>query len=793
MQTIESFNLHQANEILRHRKCLKLQLKQRLDDDYDPFELLERYVKHSKNGIVKVNYFRQKGKGRLYAEKSLSLQNLMREIRGTIAKDFYQDLDMVNCHYVILNYIMKNEFNFDCEHINYYIHNRNKTLDELFEINKNLTKEDIKSTFLSILYNGKNAYNNIKKNKFLNNLKKELEFIYECINKKYANEIAKVEKDTNKDGSFLSLYIQQFEDKILMAIIDYLLEKKLIKKKKKKFVCVFDGLMISKYIKLNIEELEKMILEKTNIPMKLKIKEFETLKIPTDCECENTDSEEDEDDEEEKQSKFDIFNSVFSNGDMADCFESYYNNLKVYNDKIFKFNGIYWEECKISVYYKMMNDLFFTLLDELNKSKYRKDTKYNDIYNKILGNLVKFRTSSTIKATWELLKGRLEENDDIWDKDENLLGFTNGTYDLKTGTFRNGKREDYITRVIPYDFQEVETDIIEEHFEKVLPDNEIRKLFYMTTCTGLRGRTLQNFIIWTGCGSNSKGLTQKLINTTFGDMLYLKGNNSVLTQPTKGDMNVGIANMNNKRIITYEEPREHEKIITSTMKEITGGDVMAFRGLYSSNTKTNMRATHIMLCNKKPKLDAINEAVNRRLVIIPFEAQFKDKEYIEKFYPEGTPNIYVKNESMEDVEFLETLKLPFLNLLLRYYKEYRENRYEFSIPQRSRDLVKEYMIESDDFSNWFNNKYEFTNNDEDYVKLKDVYNEYKCSDLYYNLDKRTRRAKGTKTAIIKDVIDNPTLRPYYRERIKKNELTLRNIIIRYKEKVINDEDDEDEE
>ena len=57
------------------------------------------------NGYVKVNYKHKKGVlnvGRYFAEGALSLQSFKKQIRHTLARDYYVDVDMVNAHPTIL-------------------------------------------------------------------------------------------------------------------------------------------------------------------------------------------------------------------------------------------------------------------------------------------------------------------------------------------------------------------------------------------------------------------------------------------------------------------------------------------------------------------------------------------------------------------------------------------------------------------------------------------------------------------------------------------------------------------
>jgi hypothetical protein len=70
--------------------------------DTTPKVLCERYlVRCDDQGFLNVTY-RQAGRGRWHAEQSVSLQAMFRQIRHTIAAEFYYDIDVVNCHVVIL-------------------------------------------------------------------------------------------------------------------------------------------------------------------------------------------------------------------------------------------------------------------------------------------------------------------------------------------------------------------------------------------------------------------------------------------------------------------------------------------------------------------------------------------------------------------------------------------------------------------------------------------------------------------------------------------------------------------
>ena len=60
------------------------------------------------------------------------------------------------------------------------------------------------------------------------------------------------------------------------------------------------------------------------------------------------------------------------------------------------------------------------------------------------------------------------------------------------------------------------------------------------------------------------------------------------------------------------------------------------------------------------------------------------------------------------------------------------------IPDRIKNLSKQYVLGSDEMYGWMMENYETTDNSE-FVKVKDVFDLYKASDLYSNLTKLEKR------------------------------------------------------
>ena len=210
---------------------------------------------------------KQTHKDRYYPVGS-ALTYLKKDIRNSIMPKNIRDLDMVNAHPTILyNLCQKN--NISCKILKNYIENRNIIL-ESFGDNKKIVKE----LFLTILNGGfKEKYSNDKRiNDYLNLFEKEIIEIQKIF---YEKDKRYFEECYNYLGKNLSRIILDIENQILQVMINYFVSKRV-----NILTLEFDGLKIytndnSRHFSIN--DLEKIILEKTGINMKLMFKNIDDV------------------------------------------------------------------------------------------------------------------------------------------------------------------------------------------------------------------------------------------------------------------------------------------------------------------------------------------------------------------------------------------------------------------------------------------------------------------------------------------------------------------------------------
>jgi hypothetical protein len=191
-------------------------------------DILFSYYTNSRLNQLEVLY-KQKSKntgGRMQAVGSVSGQGMLREVRHTIYNNIYTDVDVVNCHPVLLRFVCLN-IGLKEEHYSYldkYINNREEVFEELSKANDDiLSKEYIKMCFLSILNGGEKDYKELKvKTDFIvgfknevNKLAKLLSNIFTELYIEVRNKKRNEGKDFNLLGSFLSHLMLFLENKAL--------------------------------------------------------------------------------------------------------------------------------------------------------------------------------------------------------------------------------------------------------------------------------------------------------------------------------------------------------------------------------------------------------------------------------------------------------------------------------------------------------------------------------------------------------------------------------------------------
>ena len=283
---IESFDENKLTFILNNKD--KIQFR---NENTKNLSILDNYLKYSNDGSIDVKYNKIDNElhGRYYANGSLSGQGMIREIRYTIFNDYYTDIDIVNCHPIIIRWLCNN-LSIKYNYLNQYIVNREDIFKELIDLNTGSDKDMFKRAILSINNGGTKDYDNIKnKSNFIIKYNDELKIIREQIcdklfkfKEKTKQNILKKNPDDslyNLNGKTIANICCFVENQLLLIILDYF-KKKVDKEIYQQSILCFDGLMIRSNISdidIHIIEIEKLFA-KMDIDVNISIKSM----IPID-------------------------------------------------------------------------------------------------------------------------------------------------------------------------------------------------------------------------------------------------------------------------------------------------------------------------------------------------------------------------------------------------------------------------------------------------------------------------------------------------------------------------------
>ena len=258
------------------------------------------------------------------------------------------------------------------------------------------------------------------------------------------------------------------------------------------------------------------------------------------------------------------------------------------------------------------------------------------------------------------------EFDEKLDSNVNLISFNNGVYDLEHASFRPGLPEDYLSfstgiNYIPYNPKNQLVLDIYTFLSQILPKPAVREYVITTLSSFLSGKTSdEKFHIWTGSGGNGKSKLIELFSMSLGEY---KTNLpiSLLTQKRGSSSSASpeLSKTKGKRFACLQEPDHNEKINVGLMKELTGGDMIEARALYSEPIEFKPQFKLILTCNSLPEMPAEDEGTWRRVRLV---------EFISKFVKDPNPkNQWEFPIDTELTSKLSTWKEAFMSILVHYY------------------------------------------------------------------------------------------------------------------------------
>ncbi len=215
-----------------------------------------------------------------------------------------------------------------------------------------------------------------------------------------------------------------------------------------------------------------------------------------------------------------------------------------------------------------------------------------------------------------------------------LLACANGVIDLRTGKFRNGRQEDWITKASKIKWEGLEAPAPTwERFLLEIQNDRQDVVDYLQRLFGyaITGLTIEHILpVLYGQGRNGKSVLVETICYVLGSLAGPIQSELLLDQGrTKNSSGPSpdIMSLKGLRIAIASETDEGRKISSAQVKKLTGGDTLRGRNPHDKY-EISFQPTHtlFLLTNHKPHAPADDFAFWERVHLIPFLISFVDRE-----------------------------------------------------------------------------------------------------------------------------------------------------------------------
>jgi len=217
-----------------------------------------------------------------------------------------------------------------------------------------------------------------------------------------------------------------------------------------------------------------------------------------------------------------------------------------------------------------------------------------------------------------------------------LLNVKNGTVDLKTGTLREHKAEDFITQITPYNYNPQAKCPKWLSFLSDVMHGSQENIDYLQRAVGfsITGEISSQafFILW-GDGENGKSTFMNTIKGILGSEYSHQANRDTLIQKKfKSSATNDMADLRDVRLLYAHETESGERLNESFLKQVSGGENLRCRHLYSEDEEFEPTVKIWISSNYKPGIKGIDRGIWRRVIFIPWKYVVDPKKRIDDYH-----------------------------------------------------------------------------------------------------------------------------------------------------------------
>ena len=231
---------------------------------------------------------------------------------------------------------------------------------------------------------------------------------------------------------------------------------------------------------------------------------------------------------------------------------------------------------------------------------------------------------------------------DELDADPWLIGTPRGVVDLRTGSLREPRPEDFITKATRAEFDpDARCDRWLKFLREIMGGKE-HLVEFLQRAIGytLTGSTAERCLFFLyGSGANGKSTLLNVLQRVFGDYAMSTPAETLVTRRDRGVPN-DIARMRGARLVATSEVEEGAALAEALVKKLTGGDVVTARFLFAEFFDFTPTFKIWLAANHKPRIHGDDYAIWDRIRLIPFvvriERDRQDKDLLNKLCKEDS-------------------------------------------------------------------------------------------------------------------------------------------------------------
>jgi putative DNA primase/helicase len=204
-----------------------------------------------------------------------------------------------------------------------------------------------------------------------------------------------------------------------------------------------------------------------------------------------------------------------------------------------------------------------------------------------------------------------------------LLNFKNGTLDMITGELRPHSKDDFLTKMVPYNYNpDAKCPFWENTLQLALEDNSAL-IGFMQRALGysISGSVDESclFVAWGEAGSNGKSTIMEAIQRVLGNS-YAKTVDPTMITTGARDLTVlsSLAQVAGIRMVSMSEASENSRFSEALIKQLTGGDTIEAKYYYKDPFSYQPEFKLWLRTNDKPAIYGDSNAIWRRIKLIPF-------------------------------------------------------------------------------------------------------------------------------------------------------------------------------